>query len=194
MTTIPPTRQETLWVLRAQSGDREAMNQLFLTVQDPLYAFLRASGADARRAEDLLQEVLVTIHRKLGWLREPEHFRAWALRIAQRLAARRLTRDRREQDRFEPDTEVEHVPDDVEQAARGARDLTELLQHVSPSSRPVLALRYGQGLELAVIADVLELPLGTVKSRLGYGLATLRKWLGDAGDAAGRGASKGTRL
>jgi RNA polymerase sigma-70 factor (ECF subfamily) len=176
-TRMPPTRQETLWVLRAQSGDREAMNQLFLAVQDPLYGFLRSLGADTHRAEDLLQEVLVTIHRKIRWLRDPALFRPWTFRIAHRLAARHLASARREQDRFEVDADVEAVSDVVEGAAPPAGDLTELLEHVSPMSRPVLALRFQHGLELAEIADVLEIPLGTVKSRLGYGLATLRKKL-----------------
>ncbi|NOT31001.1 MAG: hypothetical protein HOP15_11185 [Planctomycetes bacterium] len=73
-------------MLRSQSGDREAMNQLFLTVQDPLYRFLRALGADAHSAKDLLQEVFVTIYAKIRWLREPALFRAWSYRIVHRLA------------------------------------------------------------------------------------------------------------
>ena len=87
---MTPTRQEALWVLRAQSGDREAMNQLFLAVQNPLYRFLRSLGADEHRAEDLLQDVFVTIYRKIRWLREPALFRAWSYRITHRLAVRRL--------------------------------------------------------------------------------------------------------
>lgn len=178
---MPPGQHETLLVLRAQSGDREAMNQLFVAVQAPLYRFLRSLGADEHGAQDLLQEVLVTIYKKLVWLREPAYFRVWSYRIAQRLAARRLVVERREHERFEPHAELDDVP--LEPAPCAPGDLSELLAHVSAASRPVLALRFEHGLALAEIADVLELPLGTVKSRLGYGLATLRERL------AGRAAS-----
>jgi RNA polymerase sigma-70 factor, ECF subfamily len=176
---MTPTRQEALWVLRAQSGDREAMNQLFLAVQDPLYRFLRSLGADSHRAEDLLQEVFVTIYGKLRWLREPALFRTWSYRIAHRTALRRLASERRELERFDESAEMEEVLANAEPASFPDGDLSELLSRVSPGSRAVLALRFEHGLELAEIADVLELPLGTVKSRLGYGLSTLRKRLAE---------------
>ena len=174
---MPPSQQENLWVLRAQSGDREAMNHLFLTVQDPLYRFLRSLGADAHRAEDLLQEVFVTIYRKIRWLHEPALFRAWSYRIAHRLATRGLASDLREEERFEGDAELEAAAQS-EGVSLPEGDLARFLALVSPKSRAVLALRFEHGLELAEIAEVLELPLGTVKSRLGYGLATLRARLG----------------
>ncbi len=172
-----PNQPEALWVLRAQSGDREAMNQLFLAVQDPLYRFLRSLGADAHGAEDLLQEVFVTIYKKIRWLREPALFRAWSFRIAHRLAARRLAGALREQDRFEPGAEVDDVTSSGEALPLPEGVLSELLAHVTTKSRAVLALHFEHGLELAEIADVLEIPLGTVKSRLGFGLATLRRHL-----------------
>lgn len=170
------TQPETLWVLRAQSGDREAMNQLFLAVQDPLYRFLRSLGADAHGAEDLLQEVFVTIYRKIGWLREPALFRAWSYRIAHRLAARRLAGELRERDRFDVAAELDDVTS-LEPVPFPGGEMSELLAFVTAKSRAVLALHFEHGLELAEIAEVLEIPLGTVKSRLGYGLAALRKHL-----------------
>ena len=58
--------------------------------------------------------------------------------------------------------------------------LPELLRHVSPASRAVLALHYLDGLTLDETAAVLDLPMGTVKSRLAYGLSLLRKQLKSA--------------
>lgn len=178
-----PTQPETLWVLRAQSGDREAMNQLFLAVQDPLYRFLRSMGADAHGAEDLLQEVFVTIYRKIGWLRDPALFRAWSYRIAHRHAARRLAGERREEDRFDAEAHVDDVASSHQPVALPDGDLSELLASVTARSRAVLALHFEHGLELAEIADVLEIPVGTVKSRLGFGLASLRRHLAGPGAA-----------
>lgn len=58
-----------------------------------------------------------------------------------------------------------------------ARDVDQLLadQRVSPASRAVLALHFKEGLTLPEVAAVLDIPIGTVKSRLAYGLATLRR-------------------
>lgn len=179
---MPPSKQEILWVLRAQSGDREAMNQLFLAIQDPVHRFLRSLGADEQRADDLLQEVFLTLYRKLRWLREPHLFRPWTYRIAHRIAARSLGSERRRLERIDDEAELEDVA--AEPTLPEGTDLAPLLDQVSPASRVVLMLHFEQAMELAQIADVLELPLGTVKSRLGYGLAVLRKKLGGQDTAA----------
>jgi RNA polymerase sigma factor (sigma-70 family) len=62
-----------------------------------------------------------------------------------------------------------------------ARTLQELFStnQISPRCRAVLTLHFQEDMSLAEVAAVLELPLGTVKSRLAYGLAALRKRLGD---------------
>ena len=75
---------ETLRVLLAQAGDREALDELFKSVQTPLYGYILSLAGDRALAEDILQEVLIRIYRKLRWLREPELFRPWAYRIATR--------------------------------------------------------------------------------------------------------------
>ena len=49
------------------------------------------------------------------------------------------------------------------------------IPHVTPASRAVLALHFKEGMTLPEVAAVLDIPLGTVKSRLAYGLATLRR-------------------
>lgn len=184
---MPPSKQEILWVLRAQSGDRDAMNQLFLAIQDPVHRFLRSLGADDPRADDCLQDVFLTVYRKIRWLREPKLFRPWTYRIAHRIAMRGLGSEQRRRERIEDDFELDDVagPSMLPEGV----DLAPLLDQVSPASRVVLALHFEDALTLSEIADVLELPLGTVKSRLGYGLAVLRKKL--AGDD--RAAASGTR-
>src|SRR5438067_321049 len=75
------SRQEMQWVLRAQCQDREALEDLLRSVQPSLRRYL--SGlAGSSDADDLLQDVLVIIVRKLGMLDEPKLFRPWSFRIA----------------------------------------------------------------------------------------------------------------
>jgi DNA-directed RNA polymerase specialized sigma24 family protein len=85
---------ETACVLRAQCGDRDALELLLRRLQPRLHRYLsRLVGVD--QAPDVLQDVLVSIARKLTWLAEPRLLGPWAFRIASRAAFRHLRRQRR---------------------------------------------------------------------------------------------------
>lgn len=168
------------WVVRAQSGDMEALDALLKDIQEPLYHYLLRVVGDDHLARDVLQDVFVLIIRKLCWLREPKVFRSWAYRIASRQVFRCLQRLRR-LDKPSADNEVlaslpgeTHEEIDPELLQR----LSDLLGEVSPASRAVLSLHYFDGMTLREIGDVLEISLAAVKSRLAYGLSVLRKLLG----------------
>lgn len=164
---------QILLILRAQQGDREALDGLLRSIQAPLHRYLRTLAGDAA-ADDALQEALFRIARKLQWLQEPQHFRAWAFRIASRETWRLLARHRAEVPLDEMMTEAfaaepEAWSRDEIEAARAA------VAELSPASRAVIALHYFEELPLREVADVLEIQLGTVKSRLAYGLTCLRR-------------------
>jgi RNA polymerase sigma-70 factor (ECF subfamily) len=171
-------------VLLAQSGDRAALEELFKAVEGPLLRYVLGVVADRALAEDVLQEVFILIYRKLYWLREPELFRPWAYRIASREVIRQLKRARRWPEQFDEDSRPESVAVEERGEFRPglAERLPELLARVSPASRMVLVLHYLDEMPLQEVADVLGLPLGTIKSRLAYGLAALRR---EAGKLAG---------
>ena len=88
------SERESWWVLQAQSGSYEALNELFRSVQEPLFHYVVSLVKDQHLAEDILQEVFIRIYRKLRWLREPQAFRAWTYQIASREAFRYLKRER----------------------------------------------------------------------------------------------------
>jgi RNA polymerase sigma-70 factor (ECF subfamily) len=170
--------QEIIWVLRAQSGSRPALDALLRQIQEPLYRYLVGLAGDRTLAEDVLQEVFLRIYQKLGWLREPALFRPWCYRIATREAFRFLKRDRRWADQLRDRELLEAVAappgEGPAEPALLAR-LPDLLLQVSPASRAVLALHYLDGRTLEESAAILGLAVGTVKSRLAYGLAALRR-------------------
>lgn len=170
-------KQEVLRVLLAQSGDRAALDELFRSVERPLYRYILSLMREPALAEDVLQEVLLLIYRKLYWLKQPELFRPWAYRIASREAFRWLKRERRWSEQVRDETVLEAIPAPAEEAFEPElmERLPELLDRVSPANRAVLVLHYLHEMSLQEVADVLALPLGTVKSRLFYGLSTLRK-------------------
>jgi RNA polymerase sigma-70 factor (ECF subfamily) len=176
------TEQEAGWVIQAQCGDRDAMEQVLRSVQPPLRRYLvRLVGPTA--ADDVLQEVLISIARKLRWLIEPRLFRPWAYRIASRTAYAHLRKEKRRWQYETDDTVLEALAVPVRRPS--GDQLRELLDNaiVSPSSRAVLMLHFQEEMPLADVAAVLELPLGTVKSRLAYGLAALRRHVASQGGA-----------
>ena len=170
--------QEIFWVLRAQAGDRAAFNELLKSVQNTLYRYIFRLVGEQTLAEDVTQEVFLIVYRKIRWLENPKLFRAWVYRIASREAFRHLKKERKwsEQIREEdvlgkiPAEEIEDVyePELIEK-------LPVLLAKISPASRAVLILHYLDEMSLSETAEILDVSLGTVKSRLAYGLAGLRK-------------------
>ena len=172
--------REAFLVLRAQTGDREALDALLASVQEPLYRYLLSLVRERHLAEEALQETFVRVYRKLGWLREPGLFRAWAYRIATREAFRQLQRERRwaEQVRDEDALGAIAAPPPREEfAPELSARLRESVAGLSPASRAVVVLYYLHELSLEETAAVLGVPLGTVKSRLAYGLGALRRQL-----------------
>lgn len=163
-------------MLKAQAGDVDALDQLLRSVHAPLLRFVTRMTGDRAAAEDVLQDAMLTIARKLEWLDRPEAFRPWAYRIAARTAMKALRRERRRFRLIDRDADVELVQAlVVEPPADLAERLPDLVATVSPASRAVLILHFLEGIPLQAVSDILEIPLGTVKSRLAYGLRVLRE-------------------
>jgi RNA polymerase sigma-70 factor, ECF subfamily len=178
MTEHTDHEQQSWWILRAQSGSHEALNQLFKSIQEPLFRYIASLVNDRSLAEDILQEVFFRIYRKLKWLKEPAAFRAWTYQIATREVFRYLKRERhwREQVRDEDKLKLIRAEyNDEVFPIELLQELPGLVASLPPRSRAVIVLRYLHEMSLAETAAVLGIPLGTVKSRLSYGLEIMRR-------------------
>ena len=162
-------------VLRAQSGDHEATEELLRGIQSSLFSYISRLAGRAN-AEDVLQEVLLQIFRKLKGLHDPELFRPWAYRISNRAAFSYLKRERRWFDQSDDEVVMEDLPTPAkEHVSELFQGVPELLDEISPGSRAVLLLHYVHDLTIEEVAAILKISSGTVKSRLAYGLSCLRK-------------------
>ena len=178
MTDRAELERENWWVLRAQSGDQEALNELLKAVQEPLYRYVFNLVRQQHLAEDILQEVFIRIYRKLRWLREPRVFRSWAYQIATRETFRHFKRERRWADQVTDETALKTLPfqpSREEVAPELIERLPQLVANLSPASRAVIVLYYLHEMSFDETAAVLSIPIGTVKSRLAYGLESLRQ-------------------
>lgn len=165
----------TMLVLLAQSGDRGALEELLRETYAPLRRYVMYL-AGPELAEDVLQETSIQIFRKLKYLREPSVYRAWTFRIASRIAFAQLKSARRWQPLEEAPVEQLTAVDE-RMGEPPDEGFLELMDHVSPASRAVLLLRYQQDLSVEESAAILEIPVGTAKSRLHYGVTMLRNYL-----------------
>ena len=171
-------------MLRAQCHDREALEALLRSIQPSLRRYL-AGLAGSPDGDDLLQDVLVILIRRIGTLQEPKLFRPWAFRIASREAFRHIRKRRLWTSRHEDGTLLDDLPG-VEPPPSGEL-LRELLaiESISPASRAVLILHFEEELPLAAVAAILDIPVGTAKSRLAYGLRAIRKHWPPSGGSHG---------
>jgi RNA polymerase sigma-70 factor (ECF subfamily) len=180
------TLVEQLLVLRAQLGARDAIVALVERYDDRLTFYLHRLLGAAADADDLKQEVWLTVVRRLHTLDEAVAFRAWLYRIARHHAISWLRKRRREVplDEAAPRLEAAAVEESDDGPGFGpdeAAAALAALETLSPSHREMLVLRFLSGLRYEEIARVVDRPVGTVRSRIHYAKAALRAALSRKG-------------
>jgi RNA polymerase sigma-70 factor (ECF subfamily) len=179
-------------LLRFRKGEREAFGELLRKYERELYGYLRRYLGDAALAEDVFQNTFLQLYLKIGQYETGRPVRPWLYTIATHQAIDALRRNGRhqavslEQTREEPgDGEVAGLLETLE--SRGPSPLEmlsdqERREHVRasvdqlpPLLRQALVLIYYQGLKYREVADILDIPVGTVKSRLHAALVKLQE-------------------
>jgi RNA polymerase sigma-70 factor (ECF subfamily) len=161
-------------VEQAMRGDREAFGWLVTQTGDRLFAVAARILRESHLAEDALQSALITAWRQLPTLRDPDRFEPWVRRIVVHACyaeARRRTT-------WAANVRVLPVdgpagPDDL--ASIPDRDaLDRAFRRLTVEQRAVFVLHHHLGLPLVEIAETLDIPPGTARSRLHYATRTLR--------------------
>jgi len=169
---------------RARRGDHDAFTRLVDGSVDRLYTVAELILHDADRAQDAVQEALVSAWRDLPALRDTGAWDAWLYRLTVWSCYRHARRDRR---RAVVETQVASDATDVTvdiASPIAQRDWLEReLGGLPVDQRAVLVLHFYLGCPISEVADILRVPTGTAKSRLNRGLGALRHALGDGADA-----------
>jgi len=162
-------------VLKSREGDADAFSRLVARWQERLWRHAyRRTGSDAA-AWDVVQESWISISKGLLRLRDPARFGPWAYSIVTRRAAD-LTRGR------EATSSIEDTPPPLAPPTNPEEDprvtaLRAIVHELDPEARTLVWLRFVEGYDLARIATAMDLPEGTVKSRLHHLKQKLRERL-----------------
>jgi RNA polymerase sigma-70 factor (ECF subfamily) len=166
---------------RAQRGDREALEELYLLHFDRIYSYLHMSVGNRHDAEDLTTQTFLKMLESIGkfrWRSAP--FSAWLFRIAHNLAMDHF----RATKRWQPEDEVpEPDPGDGSAAeeealeAIGRRSMLELIENLSHEQQQVLTLKFVFNFANGEVATILGKTEGAIKSLQHRALASLQRQL-----------------
>jgi RNA polymerase sigma-70 factor (ECF subfamily) len=164
---------DRLLVERAQRGDREAFQVVAFALSDRLFGVAQRMLRDFDAAGDALQVALVRIWRDLPSLQDPERAEAWAMRILIRSCHDQLRRDRRVM-RGLRIVVSEPFAADPAGAITNREEMERAFRRLNAEQRAVIVLQYYQDMSLPQIAGILDVPIGTVRSRAHYAKRILR--------------------
>jgi RNA polymerase sigma-70 factor, ECF subfamily len=169
-------------VAAAQAGDQRALDSLLRTHYDRLYAVCRRLTGNDADAADACQDALIAIARNLHRFDRRSRFGTWSYRIAVNASLDELRRRRRRPQPSDAalfDDTRTASPSDLAGGVVDRMTLEAALAGLSPEFRAAVVLRDVAGLDYAEIATALEIPPGTVRSRIARGRAALADALGE---------------
>ncbi len=159
---------------------RDTFAPLFRLATPRILRYLRLRGCDAALAEDLAQEVMLTVYRQGGQLRERAHFFPWLYRIARNALLQHRRRGAAENAAIDPGVVPERIPARLDDPLAGAR-FSRWMAALNEAEREALTLRFVEGLQYHEIADLLEVPIGTIQWRVFQARKKLAARFGAAG-------------
>ena len=179
---MPPSSEEIKLIIRAKCGDLEAFEGLYEIYKGPIYRTALAITGDRPAAEEILQDTFLRAFKHLDNIREGVSLSPWLYRIAVNLAYDWAARGRQRPVALE--SVIEHLvapmaasPERTVEQRELYNLVYEALEKLEFKQRATLVLFYLHDFSLAEVAEIMDCPVGTVKSRLHYARENLRREL-----------------
>ncbi len=159
-------------IMLARKGDRKALVALIMEQKDAYYRLAYALTGNPHDAGDALEDMIVILFEKMHQLREPDRFDAWAKAMLKN-CCRKILRAR---SRIHPLDAVEEIvasqddPMDRETVLVTRQSISRL----KPIYQEIIRMRYFLDYDYQAMADILQIPVGTVRSRLANGIKQLK--------------------
>jgi RNA polymerase sigma-70 factor (ECF subfamily) len=172
-------------VERAQAGERDALEELYLIHFDRIYSYLHMTVGNRHDAEDLTTQTFLKMLESIGRFRwQAAPFSAWLFRIAHNLSMDHFRANRR----WQPEEEVPEPPDSQERSAEdealqsiGRQSMMSLIDTLSPEQQQVLTLKFVFNFPNGDVATILEKTEGAIKSLQHRALVSLQKQIAPDG-------------
>jgi RNA polymerase sigma-70 factor (ECF subfamily) len=164
-----------LLVIRCQQGEKEAFELIVELWQKPLLVFAMRYLDQEIEAWDAVQETWVSVIKGLNKLQNPSLFISWLFRIMTNKCIDRIRKKQTEKKLLKN----ANINSESSEISNESEPLSQAIEKLSDEHKALIALRFGQGLQVGQIAAILNIAEGTVKSRLHRALARLREILGD---------------
>jgi RNA polymerase sigma-70 factor, ECF subfamily len=165
---------DTDLVERAGRKDKEAFTSLFYRFGDRLFAVAYRILRDRSRAEDAVQQTFLTAWRELPKLRDPQRFEAWLFTLLVNACRTEIRHVGRWQPGLRAVADIEAPVDDSQRNLAQRDELERAFRRLSLEQRTVVVLHHYMDLPADEIGRVLDLPAGTVRSRLHYARQQMR--------------------
>jgi len=169
--------ESALLAVRYQRGDRGAFEGIVKLWEPPLFYYLRRIAPSEADAWELLQETWLKLFRSLGSLRDPQALPAFLYTTARNTALSRLRKRELQDSRCDTDEVHDESAGNDISAFDNAEQVHHALDQLPLLQREALTLYFLEDLSLDEMAATLDVPLGTVKSRLHYAKLAMRKIL-----------------
>lgn len=163
-----------LEVKKAINGDKEALLYLILKEKDNYYKLAYFYMKNEHDALDILQEMIIVVYKEIPKLKKLSSFYIWSKKILVNLCKKELFKN----NRFEEIDEGLLLEEEGFKEAENRIYLKTLIESLNENQKEAIKLKYYLDYSYEEIANFLEIPLGTVKSRINKGLNKIRKNIG----------------
>lgn len=183
--TLVDESEDALLIERLRANDLDALGALFDRYYPQVYRTAIAITHDPAVAEDLAQDCFLKLHHYAYRIDTSLPLAPWLYRVTVNLAYTWISRRKKRRVSLEAlvdqlMTPSWHAPDQLAEHAEVQEQVRQAVSELHFNQRVVVVLHYLSGLSLEEIAEILDCPVGTVKSRLYYARENLRRRLGDA--------------
>lgn len=169
-----------LKVKRAKSGDKESLLELILEEKDNYYKLAFVYMRNEEDSLDVIQDMIIILYKEISKLKKLDSFYSWSKTILVNLCKKEL-KLKKKNESFIKELEIEHKNLENKEELLGVEDkiyLSKLIEKLNEKQKEVIKLRYYLDYSYEEITIILDIPLGTVKSRINKGLNKIKKDFG----------------
>lgn len=170
-------------VSKAQGGDNNAFEKLFIEIQDNLYFYALKMIHNQQDAEDAVQSTAIEIFNSIVKLQNPDFFKTWAVRICHNVCCKQFKKNGLSTISVDDDEsfiddiadeDKESMPAELAESEEFKNIIEQMIDSLPDMQRSCLLLYYFEELDINEISEMLEIPTGTVKSNLNYARKKLK--------------------